>query len=90
MSLSSSGCPCQGEGKRGAFIFIIFFASAKESLEPGLLSEACHWAGFTGKQEWQEFMRLLLPESGCPARRGDLTVADILGSFVSVSFIPSA
>lgn len=25
------------------------------------LSEACHWDGFTGEQEWQEFMGLLLP-----------------------------
>lgn len=87
MYLSSEGRPC-GAGREREGLFF-FFASAKESLEPDPLSEACHWAGFTGKQEWQEFMRLLLPESGYPSRRGDFTVADILGSFVSVSFIPS-
>lgn len=76
----------RGKEREGHFFF---FAFAKESLEPDPLSEACHWAGFTGKQEWQEFMRLLLPESGYPSRRGDFTVADILGPFVSVSFIPS-
>lgn len=47
-----------GGGKRE------IFASAKESLESDALSEACHWDGFTGKQEWQEFMALLLPGGG--------------------------
>lgn len=78
----------RGKEREGHFLFL-FFASAKESLEPDPLSEACHWAGFTGTEEWQEFMRLLFPESGYPSLRGDFTVADILGPFVSVSFIPS-
>lgn len=45
-------------------------ASAKDSLEPDLLSEACHWDGFTGKQEWQEFMGLLLLGDGYPSCEG--------------------
>lgn len=51
-----------GEGERGGM-----FASAEESLVSEPQSEACHWDGFTGEQEWQEFMGLQLPGGGCPS-----------------------
>lgn len=58
------GAPLRGWGcceKRG------IFASVEENLVAESLSAACHWDGFTGEQEWQEFMGLLLPGGGYPS-----------------------
>ena len=67
------GAPLRGRAGEGDFFFSTF---AKESLVPNPPSEACPWGVFTGEQEWEEFMGLLLPGGAPSGKGGVLTVAE--------------